>query len=80
MTLARLASFSSLPDIKSDGFLSQKLLFTLFIAVLVKCQLSTGYLEKDCIYHFPIDLEQQTDTVRLVQNQSVHGEYNLISV
>ena len=23
-------------------------------------------LKSDCIYHFPIDLEQQTDTVRLL--------------
>ena len=35
--------------------------------------------KSDCIYHYPIDLEQQTD-VRLLPNQSVHGKYNLISV
>ena len=36
--------------------------------------------KSDCIYHAPIDLEQQTDTVRLLYqiNQSVHGKYNLI--
>ena len=33
----------------------------------------------DIIYYFPIDLQQQTDGVRLIPNQSVHGKYNLIS-
>ena len=33
----------------------------------------------DCIYHLPIDLEQQMD-VRLVPNQSEDGKYILISV
>ena len=28
---------------------------------------------------FPIDLKQQTDTVRFVSNQSENGKYNLIS-
>ena len=32
-----------------------------------------------CIYHAPIDLEQQTDIVRLVSNQSVTGKYNQVS-
>ena len=32
-----------------------------------------------CIYHFPIDLDQQTNSVRLVLNQSENGKYNLIS-
>ena len=36
------------------------------------------FLESECIYHAPIDLEQQTD-VRLVPNQSENGKYNLIS-
>ena len=34
--------------------------------------------ESDCIQHFPIDSEQQTDTVRLVPNQSENGKYNVI--
>ena len=33
-----------------------------------------------CIYHFPVDLEQQTDSVRSVPNQSENGKYNMISV
>ena len=37
------------------------------------------FSKSDCIYHFPIDFEQQTD-VRLVPNQSEIGNYNLISV
>ena len=45
---------------------------------------SQSYLLKpksDCIYHAPIDLEQQTDSVRLwFQIQSENGKYNLISV
>ena len=36
--------------------------------------------KSDCIYHLPIDLEHQTDSVRLVPNQSENGTYNLISV
>ena len=31
-------------------------------------------------YYFWMDLEQQTDTVRLILNQSVHGKYNPILV
>ena len=35
----------------------------------------------DCIYYAPIDLEQQTESVRFaVLNQTVYGKYNLISV
>ena len=36
--------------------------------------------ESDCIYHFPTNLEQQMDSVRLVPNQSENDKYNLISV
>ena len=31
--------------------------------------------KSDCIYHLPIDLEQQTD-VRLYPNQSVNGKFS----
>ena len=37
-------------------------------------------LKSDYIYRFPIHVEQQTDTVRLVPNQSENGKYNLILV
>ena len=36
-------------------------------------------LKSDCIYHAPIDLEQQTDVSVGVPNQSENGKYNLIS-
>ena len=36
--------------------------------------------KSDCIYHPPTDLEQETDSVRLVPNQSENSKYNLFSV
>ena len=34
--------------------------------------------KSDCIYHFPIDLEQKCSLSACARNQSVHGKYNLI--